>query len=430
MDLSSFIKIYHGSGENDLVLIYSTLRGTLLQVSRSVADALQESGLKGPEQEILVWLGILVPDAEAEKRQVAGYFDWANANARRFTALVTLNQDCNPAGPGCHENRLGGIEHMSEETADLLVEKILKGPLATGREVQLEFRGGEALLSIPLIRRIAGPLREAAVAKGSGFSFNLVTDGSLLTRAVVEELLPLGLAGARVNIDVPADFHNSRQPAASNHGNHDVVLNNISQICDVLKIRAMGRFTRENHRRVPELLDLLEQAGITPDMLQMVQFSPVVPGGEASGSDAFPSGCACSGEPWQMEASLQLRGEILKRGWSTPKPKLADCMVEFENDLVVARDGSLYKCPAFMGSDDMKIGSLAGGIEDYRKSHNLDVWKNGTCLECSYLPLCFGGCRFMQRLRSGAIDGVDCRKEYFDAVLERIVRQDIEFRRK
>lgn len=430
MDLSSFIKIYHGTGENDLVLIYSTLRGTLLQVSRSVADTLQESGLKGPEQEILVWLGILVPDAEAEKRQVAGYFDWANANARRFTALVTLNQDCSTAGPGCHEDRLGGIEHMSEATAGLLVDKILKKPIAAGREVQLEFRGCESLLSIPLIRRIAGPLREAAVANGTEFSFSLVTDGRLLTRDVVEDLLPLGLAGARVNIDVPADIHSSRQPFVSGPAEHDIILSNIKQIYSLVKVRIMGRFTRENHRRVPELLQLLEQGGITPDMIQMVQFSPVVPGGEAAGSGAFPSGCACGNEPWQMEASLQLRGEILKKGWSTPKPKLADCMVEFENDLVVALDGSLYKCPAFMGRDDMKIGSLAGGIEDYRKSHNLDVWKNGTCLECSYLPLCFGGCRFMQRMRSGAIDGVDCRKEYFDAVLERVVRQDIEFRRK
>ena len=105
-------------------------------------------------------------------------------------------------------------------------------------------------------------------------------------------------------------------------------------------------------------------------------------------------------------------------------------MVEFENDLIVGWDGSLYKCPAFMGWDDLKIGTLAGGIGDYRESHNLDVWKNEECLECPYLPLCFGGCRFLQRLRTGAIDGIDCRKQYFDEALERIVRQDIELRRR
>jgi uncharacterized protein len=96
----------------------------------------------------------------------------------------------------------------------------------------------------------------------------------------------------------------------------------------------------------------------------------------------------------------------------------------------VAWDGSLYKCPAFMGWDDLKIGSLTAGVGDYRESHNMDVWKCDECLECPYLPLCFGGCRFLQRLRTGAIDGLDCRKEYLDAALEQIVRQDIELRRR
>jgi uncharacterized protein len=141
-------------------------------------------------------------------------------------------------------------------------------------------------------------------------------------------------------------------------------------------------------------------------------------------------GCACTNEPWLIEASLYLREEILKRGWNTPKPKLMGCMVEFENDLIVAWDGSIFKCPAFMGWSDLKIGTLADGISDYKESHNMDVWKNDECFECSYLPLCFGGCRFLQRLRTGAIDGVDCRKQYFDKSLEQIIRQDIELRQR
>lgn len=60
----------------------------------------------------------------------------------------------------------------------------------------------------------------------------------------------------------------------------------------------------------------------------------------------------------------------------------------------------------------------------------MDVWKCEECLDCPYLPLCFGGCRFLQRLQTGAIDGIDCRREYLDAALEKIVRQDIELRKR
>ncbi len=100
-------------------------------------------------------------------------------------------------------------------------------------------------------------------------------------------------------------------------------------------------------------------------------------------------------------------------------------MVEFDSDIVVAYDGSLYKCPAFMGDEELKVGTLSEGINDYRESHGLDLWKNEECLECAYLPLCFGGCRFLRKVKSGRIDGVDCRKAMLDASLATIVRQDL-----
>ena len=430
MILSRFIKIYPDAANPDMVLIYSTLRGAVLQVSRAVADALQAGTLEGEEHDTMVRLGILVPDAMAEQRQVAGYFDWANANARRFTALVTLNLDCNLACPYCYEDHFRGKSYMSEATADLLTDTILNGPIAAGKEVLLDFYGGEALLSIPLIRRIAGPLREAAARGGTPFSFSLVTNGTLLTRRVVEELQPLGLAGARITIDGPPDIHNSQRPFVSGKGSFDLILSNLKEVCGLIKLQLGGNFTRDNYLRFPELLDILEKEGITPDKLYMVQFSPVIPTAGEAGLGDFAMGCACSSEPWLIEASLHLREEILKRGWNTPKPKLAGCMVEFDNNLIVDWDGSLYKCPAFMGWEDLKIGTLSDGIGAYRESHNMDVWKNDECLECPYLPLCFGGCRFLRRLRSGAIDGIDCRKEYLDAALERIIRQDIELRKR
>jgi uncharacterized protein len=399
-----------------------------LQVSSIVAEALQNGTLEDVELATMSRLGILVPDALAEQQQVAGYFDWANANARRYTALVTLNLDCNLACPYCYEDHFRGKKYMSDSTADLLVETILNGPIAAGKEVLLDFYGGEALLSIPLIRRIASPLYAAAAIKGTLFSFNLVTNGTLLTRSVAEKLLPLGLVGARITIDGPPDIHNIQRPFVSGKGSFDLIMRNLKDVCRLLKVQLGGNFTRDNYRCFPELLDILEGEGITPDKLYMVQFSPVIPTAGEAGLGDFTMGCACTNEPWLIEASLYLREEILKRGWNTPKPKLSGCMVEFDNDMIVAWDGSLYKCPAFMGWDDLKVGTLSEGVRDYRESHNMDIWKCEECLECTYLPLCFGGCRFLRRLRTGAVDGVDCRKQYLDEALERIVRQDVELR--
>ena len=79
-------------------------------------------------------------------------------------------------------------------------------------------------------------------------------------------------------------------------------------------------------------------------------------------------------------------------------------MVEFANDLVVNVDGAIYKCPAFVGREGFAVGDLRSGIIDDGAAYNPDVWKKPECLECAYLPQCFGGCRFLKFVRDGNID--------------------------
>ena len=104
-------------------------------------------------------------------------------------------------------------------------------------------------------------------------------------------------------------------------------------------------------------------------------------------------------------------------------------MVEFANDLVVNVDGAIYKCPAFVGREGFAVGYLRSGIIDNGKAYNPDVWKNEECLECAYLPQCFGGCRFLKFLRDGNIDSVDCWKPLLDGILEKCILQDLKYRR-
>jgi uncharacterized protein len=93
-------------------------------------------------------------------------------------------------------------------------------------------------------------------------------------------------------------------------------------------------------------------------------------------------------------------------------------------------DGGIYKCSGLIGREEFKVGDIASGIKNYHSSHNLDNWKNEGCLSCAYLPLCFGGCRYMKFIRDGNMDGVDCKKQYLDATLEAAIRQDIKYETK
>jgi len=138
-------------------------------------------------------------------------------------------------------------------------------------------------------------------------------------------------------------------------------------------------------------------------------------------------GCNTMNEPWVMDASAFLREEILKRGFKQSEIGPSFCMIESNNSWVVNYDGKLYKCPGFIEMKGYSAGDVKNGPIDYSSIYRADFWKNDECLECAYLPLCFGGCRLAKFVTCEKIDSPDCQKNFFDACLETLIKQDIKY---
>ncbi len=428
MLLSRYVKHFPEPHDPNRILLYSTKRGASLLVPASLFSDIENGTLAPGDRDTLVRLGFLVPDRAAERREMSDAIAAANRMRRLFGAMVVMNLDCNLACSYCYEGGMKGKHRLSPETADLLCDLIERDQMAHGRRVELTFYGGEPLLSTEMIHSISRRLRAAAADHGVDYTFKLVTNGTLLTATVVNRLVPLGLTGAKVTLDGPQEVHDRYRPFVSGHGSYDTIVANLKEVCNLIKVQVGSNYTEGEYRAFPRLLDDLIAAGLTPDRLELVRFSPVTKSGGAHTLPEFNDGCSSLDEPWVAAADLFLRAEILRRGFHTPRLAPAPCMIESPFELVVQYDGTLFKCPAFLGWPAMAVGDLQTGINDYAASHNLDGWKNDACLDCAYLPLCFGGCRFLKLLRDGTMNGVDCRKRFLDATLETYVRQDLKRR--
>lgn len=419
LKFSRYLKIYPDSDRPGSYLLYSTKRGSLIRLTEALLADAREDSLCDEHCQTLSRLGMLVNDPAEELAEMNDLVRRANSRSTVFKGTIVLNLKCNLACTYCYEDGFRGDLEMSASTADALVAWVRREHLEQGRDVELQFYGGEPLLSRPLIHRIAAPLRDAAAGLGRKFSTSMTSNGTLLTRDVVKELLPYNFTKANLTLDGPRETHDTQRPFISGRGSFDTIVANIREIHDLVKIDLGGNCTPDNYRVFPELLGHLRREGITPEMLGLVQFFPVTPKSGA-GAD-IASGCVSSSEPWLMEAIPYLHREIIRQGYRTAKPTMAACVVEFDHDLVVNYDGSFYKCAAFMGWPELSVGSLSEGVNDYAASHKLLYWQNDECLACPYLPLCFGGCRLNPLLKHGAIDRVDCRREFYDATLEQIV---------
>ncbi|WP_298268142.1 geopeptide radical SAM maturase [Geobacter sp.] len=428
MKLSRYTKVFPCEDRQGDCILFAARTGASVLVPSALLQEIEEGGLDPADEETLAGLGFLVPDHEVERRAILGMTEEMNLRQEVFSALVVLNLDCNLGCTYCFEGTLKGKHFMGEETADRLVDVIASGPVARGKSVSLNFYGGEPLLSVPLIRRIAGKVKAVTEERGLSFGFSLMTNGTLLTRQRVEELLPFGLKGATVTLDGPREIHDAARPFTDGRGSFDVIMRNLREVAGLIALQIGGNFTRENYREFPRLFDLLIAEGLTPDRLGPMQFSPVVSTPSSRALPEFTGGCISANEPWVAEAILFLREELLRRGFEPPKMEPHICAVETAENLVVNYDGTFYKCPALIGIEGAEAGDVGTGMRDCRMTHGLGLWQNDECLDCPYLPLCFGGCRYLGFLDNGRIDALNCNRDFFDAFLEPCLKQDIAYR--
>ncbi len=352
------------------------------------------------------------------------YIDQMNAASTTLKPIVVLNLDCNLACVYCFEGSRKGKYFLSKQTADDFHE-FISNRIDGKEEVDITFYGGEPLLSFDMIGNISERIKSLADDLRISYRFSLITNGTLLTRRVVEQLKPLGMKSASVTLDGPRESHNHSRPFKSGAGSSfDTVLRNLQEVWDLTDVHVGGNFTRTNYQAFPGLLDSLIQSGLGPDRIASVRFDAVFNEGKEFSPD-FRGGCLSINEPWLAEAGTFLRKQILLHGFRAEEVQPAVCMIERPDLLVVNWDGGLYKCTGLIGRSEYCVGTLKTGMGDYAVTHNLGHWKNEECLACCYLPLCFGGCRYLKLIRDGNMQGLDCKKDYFDRTLQALVLQEV-----
>ena len=428
MQPSFYLKKYPFEEKPDYLLLYSIKRSSKALLKKETYDSILNGTLSPENEKMLSNLGMIVPDREEEKREVLGLLDKFNSKNTWLNISVILNLDCNFDCVYCYEGEMKGKLYMDDKTAGLLVEFVKREFVKGKRSVNIDFYGGEPLLSTGLIKYISAGIRSFVGPRGGRYTFTLVTNGSLLKRGIAKGLVALGLTGVKITVDGPPEVHNVSRPFRSGAGTFDTIIKNIKETADLLKIRIGGNFQKGNFNEFPLLIDYLENEGLTPDKIYQLKFDAVMnrPKGEAAPAD-YVDGFMSVNEPWLISAGTFLREKVMERGYSVPKITPSPCQVEIKDAYVVNYDGLLYKCPVFIGKKDYEIGTLRAGVRDYSETYKLGNWKNKECAECEYLPICFGGCRYMTYVRDGDIETTDCKKAYLDAVLETLIKQDIKY---
>ncbi|HOR01473.1 MAG TPA: 4Fe-4S cluster-binding domain-containing protein, partial [Anaerolineae bacterium] len=154
----------------------------------------------------------------------------------------------------------GEASLMNKPTAQRAIDVFLDQPSVAAKP-SITFFGGEPLLNVPVIEfAIAYATREAA-KRGKQISFTITTNGTLLSRRIVD-LLKQHHVSIMVSIDGPKGIQDQlRRPRRSNRSSYDMVaarMKMLSQACpDHLAARATITHFNPDVRAITRHLELM-----------------------------------------------------------------------------------------------------------------------------------------------------------------------------
>jgi uncharacterized protein len=395
--------------------------------------------LTAKEREIipgLVEMGLVLEDDVDEQRL---FEDWYQTRIRERTDIMQVTilptMACNLACDYCFENevREGGV--MTPQTVDKVIAYLKRRVDRIRPEtIHLHFFGGEPLLQPETLKRISRALHEQAASLGIPLTLGMITNGVLLTPQFVGEMIPLGFRWVKITFDGDREEHDRKRVFHNREGTFDRIYDNLCAIHERfpgrLKIAVGGNFDNENYDSMFGLIDRLKKSPFVDDIL-VARFKPIMtPNPEIASQreGRVSSFCeVCSFNQRQIDGMMALEEKLWDVGVpAQSRPEMGPCEYHSRHSFTIGPDGSIYKCPAFVGLHNLAAGHV--DQDDYSAEGERQIaakkWDED-CESCHFLPNCVGGCRYSAVNKTGSLEIKNCESHFLERSTEEFMQREM-----
>jgi uncharacterized protein len=433
------VKDYPNSGEH---VLYNTRSQGMVKISETIRDVIDNftnypSSIKDQYSEVfnnLHQVGILVKDEEEDQLRLKSHLQQIKNETPKSSLLVTVltTYACNFKCTYCFQESSRTNEKMSAETSDhvlnWLKEQVEKFDY---KELFINFYGGEPLVNKPTLEKIVSHMKEWCEARGVVFKFMLQTNGYLMTSELIDRYLTMGLDQVRISVDGVSEDHDRFRPLRKGGNTFDTIMKNIVDCAHKVMIGISVSYDKGEIGHIERLLNYLDNLGLLKVLGEFV-FSPIFAtlGAEGDAANIQNSSCMCNFEDSNLvDANKRIRilmedkGLPIKSGMSTSVCPLT----RKHSGPTIDQHGLLYKCNSMLGHPELSVGNV--NENEYNKQHeefvSLDVWKQCPS-DCTYMPMCSGGCRLSSFLKNKNFKTPSCHKSYLNAMAPQYIKEEYE----
>jgi uncharacterized protein len=100
---------------------------------------------------------------------------------------------------------------------------------------------------------------------------------------------------------------------------------------------------------------------------------------------------------------------------------MGPCEIHRKHAYTLGPDGEIYACPGFSGDTQESVAHISGRVEPWHPAaaarfERLSPLKE-ECGDCSYVPVCGGGCSVAAHTEAGDMHAPSCHKSAFESAL-------------
>ena len=393
------------------VVVDGEMRSLLDHLPSAEAPAAAADSLARLQQ-----LGILCADDADEDSTLEQWFQRVHAGDGALRPTVLTTYSCNLACTYCVEEGVKEPVFMDQAMAAEVARFLLRRRRELGsNRIALIFYGGEPLLNPDAMTGLASRLQHGCRADGVPFSFNIITNGTLLAPDLVTALDALGLARVKVTIDGDRAAHDRTRPYRGGRGSFETILANLERVAGLTGVDVGVNLDERNAATVPALFEELERRGLR-ERIKRVSFKPVSPTPAdrqgLPGAAEIPCAWADVGFARRM---VELRDLAASRGFSVDEDIGAHLCEAIGNpgSFTIDPTGVIYRCSGFVGHPAFASGDIGSGQIGGDSFGSL--WRR--CRACAMAPLCGDGCPFGSWVIKGDPTALVCSREAMEILV-------------
>lgn len=313
-----------------------------------------------------------------------------NATTLSLTICPTLA--CNFGCGYCFEHSQNNATVMSPKTIDQLMTVIKR--LKEIKKLSVTWYGGEPTLAFETIKTLTESFSKLDMLFSDA---GMVTNGYLLDKEKISQLNDLKIDSVQITLDGLEATHNKRRMLKNGGATFRTIIDNVEALmnssykgkCNI-RVNIDKTNQHEYHSLRTELLDRFKgkKLMVDPGHINTVQ----------NHVDDYQ--CVLCNTEWAdfIIADYQNNGVMPRNGFFPEANPFNICMANSYTGFVIGPEGELYKCWKDVGKKGMTIGNIHNeepiDNPDLVALYSIgtDPFNDDTCLECSMMPICSGGC--------------------------------------